>query len=560
MGLRTLTWLAVLTTAGPLVSSAQETSPAAEHYRLRARADSLYAAGARVDAAVLYERVVAGDPRDGQAKFRVARGLFEAGEIERAIELAEESIAQGWSGEAEVAFEIARAMGREGRRDEAIEWAERAVAAGLEERPRLKRDEAFAGMRDDPVFRRIAGFPPAGEADRAARWRHDLDFLLGEARRLHASPERIAWSEAWTRRVEELKTRVDARTDEEIALEIQRLLVALGDGHTVLYPVSTGTVRFASIPVILYLFSDGWYVVDTPDERAGLVGGRVVAIGGKPVDGILDDLRPWVSHDNDMGLEWIGPTVLRFPLYLRAMGYGERLDAVVLTIEDPSGRRRDVEVPVGPGPLQPKLGPPAGEVTDATPAWLRRVSENYWHEPRPELDAVYAQLNQVRDDEGRPIEGFASDVRETLQSSAARHLILDLRHNNGGNNFLIWPIVRLVMWHEATDPAKRAWVITGRNTFSAAQNLVNFLDRETGATFVGEPSSSRPNFVGEDTWVELPYSGLRGSISSRYWQDSFPGDERPWVPVEMPVELSSEAYFGDRDPVMEALARLLGTD
>ena len=78
-------------------------------------------------------------------------------------------------------------------------------------------------------------------------------------------------------------------------------------------------------------------------------------------------------------------------------------------------------------------------------------------------------------------------------------------------------------------------MITGRATFSACQNLVNHLDRATNAIFVGEPAGSRPNFTGEDTWVELPWSKLRVSISARYWQDSYPTDERPYVPVAMPV-------------------------
>lgn len=174
------------------------------------------------------------------------------------------------------------------------------------------------------------------------------------------------------------------------------------------------------------------------------------------------------------------------------------------------------------------------------------------------MRAVYAQLNRVRNAKDQSIAEFAEAVQAEIMNGAAQHLILDLRHNNGGNNFLIWPIVRLVMWHEASDPDHRVWVITGRNTFSACQNLVNFLDRETEAVFVGEPSSSKPNFVGEDTSVELPYSRLRLSISSRYWQDSYPGDHRVWVPVDVPVALSSIDYFGNRDPVMEALAEIIG--
>ena len=101
-------------------------------------------------------------------------------------------------------------------------------------------------------------------------------------------------------------------------------------------------------------------------------------------------------------------------------------------------------------------------------------------------------------------------------------------------------------------PARITFVITGRRTFSACQNLTNYLDRVTRAVFVGEPAGSRPNFTGEDTNVLLPWSGLALSISSRWWQDSYPGDQRPYVPVAMPVAYTAADWRQGRDPVLAA--------
>ncbi len=91
----------------------------------------------------------------------------------------------------------------------------------------------------------------------------------------------------------------------------------------------------------------------------------------------------------------------------------------------------------------------------------------------------------------------------------------------------------------------------GRNTFSAAQNFINRVERWTDATFVGEPSSSSPNFVGEENGIVLPFSRARGSLSNLYWQDSDPWDERPWITPDISVELTAEDYFGGIDPVLE---------
>lgn len=86
------------------------------------------------------------------------------------------------------------------------------------------------------------------------------------------------------------------------------------------------------------------------------------------------------------------------------------------------------------------------------------------------------------------------------------------------------------------------------------------MERWTDAVFAGEPSSSSPNFAGEETGLVLPYSRVRGSISTRYWQDSDPGDRRPWIAPRIPVTLSSTDYFANRDPVLEAVLQLIATE
>jgi hypothetical protein len=76
------------------------------------------------------------------------------------------------------------------------------------------------------------------------------------------------------------------------------------------------------------------------------------------------------------------------------------------------------------------------------------------------------------------------------------------------------------------------------------------MDRDTHAIFAGEPSSSRPNFVGEETPVQLPWSGAIGSISDRY-HETIPGDKREWIEPEIKLVLSSADYFANRDPLLE---------
>lgn len=76
------------------------------------------------------------------------------------------------------------------------------------------------------------------------------------------------------------------------------------------------------------------------------------------------------------------------------------------------------------------------------------------------------------------------------------------------------------------------------------------MNRDTKAIFAGEPSSSKPNFVGEENEIIFPWSGASGSISNRY-HETIPGDQRVWIEPQIKVELSSRDYFSNRDVVLE---------
>lgn len=542
--------------AGDLAAEETDLSPI-EHFRLRQEAAAHYEAGEWSEAAKLYRHLLTDRPDDPDLDRRLALSLFRDGRLGEALEPGLRAMEAGFLSEARTAYGVAQVHARQGKRAEALDWLERALAAGLEDRPQLADEPAFEALRDDPRFRRLAGLPPAGEHTREAEWHHDLDFYLEEVRRVHAAPSRPAHSPEFEAEVGELAGRVSELSDTEIAVELARITVSLGDGHSVLYPVSTERVDFPQLPLVFYFFPEGLYVVDAAAEHAELVGRRVVALGGRSVEGLPGELAPWVPQDNEQGILWLGPRVLATTPFLQALGYTQRLDRVELTLEAEGASRTEVTVGTTGERPSTTLPPPPGLEPSELPLWLRDLETNYWHQPLAGLDALYVQFNQVRDAEEEPIAEYAGRLQEALADTGARHLVVDVRHNNGGNNFLMWPLLRVLVWHELGSPEHRTWILTGRNTFSACQNFVNFAERLTDAVFVGEASSSRPNFTGESNPVELPFSGLSMSISSRYWQDSYPGDDRSAIPVELPVELSAQDYFAGRDPVLDAVKKVL---
>jgi hypothetical protein len=226
---------------------------------------------------------------------------------------------------------------------------------------------------------------------------------------------------------------------------------------------------------------------------------------------------------------------------------------VPLTLRKRTGEIVHINMPLVSAPPMrgiPKLPPSKLPDAPAAPLYLRSVGQNFWFTPVDGDSALYVQFNQVSDAPDESLAAFAGRLGAALQTRPPKTLILDARHNNGGNLALLTPLVATLHNYESSRRDARIYVLMGRNTFSAAQVFLGRMDRETNARFAGEPSSSRPNFVGEESPVQLPWSGAIGSISDQY-HESIPGDTREWIAPNIRYNPSAGDYFANRDRLLE---------
>lgn len=397
-------------------------------------------------------------------------------------------------------------------------------------------------------------------ADRDEGWRSDLDFLVAEAQRVHADPKRPAFSPAFEAEAKKLSVAIPELSNDEVLAGMMRLFAILDDGHTALYGPGPDTkLEFEGrvLPFKFYSFPSGLYIVDGSGDWVEYAGSRVLRFGELSAEDVLSRMSEYRGGDNAMTWTWMGPQFyLRQLALLRQVGATADGGSVVLTLLTREGVERTLTVEGGDFALVRKLRPFPGR-SGEVPLYLSKVDTSYWIESMPEHGAVYFQFNQVRNARKESIAAFAARLRKTLLDEVSSTLIVDVRHNNGGNNTLVRPLIRTMIEFEMRSPENRIFVLMGRNTFSAAQNFINRVEHWTNATFVGEPSASSPNFVGEENELVLPFSRVRGSLSNRYWQDSYPWDNRPWIPPDLPVELTAEEYFEGVDPVLERVLEQL---
>ena len=387
-------------------------------------------------------------------------------------------------------------------------------------------------------------------------WQSDIDTLFSIIKKEHYVYKTTPLPKEMLMKAANLKTKIAEYSDEKMLGELERLMYYLGDGHSYILPISTKFQSFY-MPIQFYIFSDGVFIIDADEPYKNLIGSKVLSIHHIPISKLINDMNYYVHQDNKYTVKWFAPSVLRFRGVYEY--YGLKAGSSEIEIELISNTKEKktstvLFVPATDFRGIPKLISSKIENNIPPPLYLSDVPNNFWFKKMPEKKIIYFQFNQVQDKEDRTLKYFTNKLDSVLKMEKPAIFIIDVRHNNGGNSYLLTPLLSTIKNFELANLKSKIVVITGRNTFSAAQIFISQLARDTHAIFAGEPSASKPNFVGEDNNILLPFSGAMGSISNKY-HETIAGDKRQWIEPNIPIYLSSKAYFNNQDPVLEYILK-----
>jgi hypothetical protein len=442
----------------------------------------------------------------------------------------------------------------------------------------LRGTAAFADMRGKPLaqgsflLRRVPDLPAPRSREEA--WRQDLDAMLSRFLPYDRSFDDAARTK-FRRRIRELGDSVARRSDSELMVELARA-VALGrNAHTRLYLVRNRT-EVRRLPIRVWWFRDGLYVVRATEEYKDLLGCRVEKIGGmtvaaaaKQVDGIKAGNASWQRY---MGAYLLtSPEILvgchiiadaeRVPFEVRRAGSELRRDIIPLPLRKNSA---PLESWWDLSPFSKGSGdtPLCALDPERAPLYLRKPDVHYWFEYLPQHRILYFQYNRSQElPTGPSLSDFGRELLAVAGRSDVEALVVDLRFNTGGNLYLATPLMKGLREELAK---KKVFVITGRATFSAGISHAAQW-KEWGAKIVGEHPGDELDLWGEGGNLELPNSRLTVHYSNgfhSYSKREYP-ERQPYffnlgvdtLAPDFPAEPTWADYAGGKDPAMDLIQR-----
>ena len=362
------------------------------------------------------------------------------------------------------------------------------------------------------------------------------------------------WREHWTA----LVGKVDSLNDGLYVAGLRKGLAWFRDGHTTLLPFEflpavPDALKGGSFGVSGGLraraFDDGLWVVEAKDSATPLIGARITAINGvSDVELLRRLVAGWAGNNPAWAHRWAA-LLTSSAGTLQGLGViGDSFAAPLEVKAIKAGAPMTVVLPLGPGgndgrtPLPRPLSP--------CETWAAEAKVGNYVRPLPDRKALYLSIDDMGDAEGMTFLDLSRSAFKAMDDPAIERLVIDLRRNGGGNNFLGEGLRKHTERSRFNRPGG-LYVLTSPQTFSAAQNLANRLERETFAKFVGGPTGGAPNHYGDAKLLTGETTGVVAMVSTIPWFDSYPMDQLPWILPDLPVADSFADWAAGRDPALE---------
>jgi hypothetical protein len=355
------------------------------------------------------------------------------------------------------------------------------------------------------------------------------------------------------------RTKAGALPAAELDLAVARIAALADNGHSRVKPLSLRD-RHSHLPCRLYHFDDGFYVLRARSSCKELLGAKVVAVDGRPIEDVAEAMFRFFGGPRNHYDQFAAVFFLESPELLHAAGVAASEERVTLGVIDQAGQRRDVTLQadppdpsapriysdeiLAPGHIKAESGDwvPLLPVDAKLPLFLQDYDDPFHAQALADKGVYYVQFRSNEDEDGYPIAPFVARVREGIVRGAPRNVVLDLRLDQGGNftktASLMKDLTRL------SDAIRHVYVLTSAWTFSAG--IVDVaLAKEHGqgrVVIVGERVGDRLRFWAEGGSLKLPNSKLVLTFATGLHDYSAPctgQDGCFWVLRLYPTHLSS---------------------
>ncbi|MHA7832649.1 MAG: S41 family peptidase [Flagellimonas sp.] len=518
------------------------------------RAKNLFGQEQYRQAAIVYKDIIKKNPTNGENYYNLAECLYKLERYNDAAKAYMESLEIGFS-YGTCIKRLAQCYAQSGDQEQLLFWVDKGLST-----PKSLTFDDIRSIPDFDSFRRTNEFrnlyPQDSTLTRTEKWKRDILFLKERFEKKHYNIFEKVSPAQWDSGFKKLTSAIKTSSDAEILVGLMKITKEIGDGHTFVRPPLSGEFKFHYFPFKLFAFDEGLHVVETSEKYKETLGLRLTQINSVPMAEVVEAVGKTIPVDNAFGLLERLDHNLMISEVLHVLGIIDKDKKAVFSFQNDSNE--SLELIVEPGTFNPmNMTERLVDRLREKPIYLKNGNKFFWHQKLEDLNAMYLKININLSTPDQDIKAYYNEVFASISENGIKNLIIDIRHCPGGNSFNNKTLIQKILTNKSLDKENGIFTIIGRRTFSAAMNLATELENWTDTRFIGEPTGSKPNFIGETNFITLPNSGINVSISDAYWQKSNSWDKRNYIAPEIYTPIRFQDYIDGNDPSLNAIENII---
>ena len=302
----------------------------------------------------------------------------------------------------------------------------------------------------------------------------------------HPNPCTKITQQEFENQIEILKKNWNKQDAIQQYFSLRHLIALIGDAHTQVFkPIENDKV----LPFFALPYGNHSIIVQAEEAYKELVGKELIAINGIKIKTIFQKLLPIISHDTEEWAYLNAHYESRLFSSLKYIGAIKKGNVASIKIKDiTTGKTKTMKVAFSENmqinnPVFANLAP--------------TLFQSGYYRANILKDMLFIQYNVCADFPDMPMNEFASRIKQLPE---VKKIIVDLRHNTGGDSEVITPLVE-VLKDTTKNKGTPLFALIGNGTFSSGVMAAIDL-KEIGATLIGEEMGWNGKF-GEAKEIQL---------------------------------------------------------
>jgi len=313
----------------------------------------------------------------------------------------------------------------------------------------------------------------------------------------------------FNQKIENLLSTIQFADKDKFTVELFKINSSIEDEHTMLFPAFE-----LELPLKFELFDEGMTIIAADSINQKYLLHKIIAIDKTPWNKIDSLYKTIIKRDNPSYFKFFQTYYFQNPELLKGLGVIDSTKKLQLQLVSPAGDTINTIIY--------SRNKSKGEQLYYAPQFKSLLActnnKNYWYIYDEKSSVIYFNYQSCIEDKNESFKVFNDRLFRTIEEVKPGRIVIDLRFNSGGNSGLFGPFMAKIKKSELNKKG-RIYVLIGRKVMSSAVMNAIELKRTTNAIFIGEQTGGNVNHFGELKSFILPYSKIRVTYSTKYWEN-----------------------------------------